>query len=475
MTRYNFNIEKISTIYTVHNLKIYNPVGTDIFNVSNQEAPLFMKNHTNIFLLILTFTLLPVAAVTQIQDWPDDEREGIKINYTETNVPGYTLPNPLILLNGKKVTDIQTWKEQRRPEIMKLFEENQFGRAVGNPKDVRFTVFDKGTPAFEGKALRKQVTMHFGRGPEVDLLFYLPAKSEKPSPMLLNIGFTANNQTVDDPGVKVGEIWNRENQRVPAEGESIFPKTDVMQFIERGYGFATVNYGDFEPDFRGGLEYGIRKQYLKPGLSSPEPDEWGAIAAWAWGLSRVLDYFETDPRIDATHVAITGVSRLGKTALWTAAADSRFAMAIPSCSGQGGAALSRRNYGETIKLITLPERYGYQFCENYAKWGDDPNTAPMDAHMLIALMAPRPVLLQTGDTDKWSDPLGEFKAAVAAEPVYYLFGEKGLETNQIPESGTPILHDIGYYIHKGGHGMNASDGTSDWNVYLDFMDMYLKP
>jgi hypothetical protein len=434
-----------------------------------------MKNRPILSIWILIFILVPVAAVTQIQDWPDDEREGIKINYTEANVPAYTLPELLTLQDGGKVTDTKTWNEQRRPEILRLLVENQFGRAMGNPEDVSFTVFDKGTPVFEGKALRKQVTMLFGKGPQVDLLIYLPANAAKSSPLLLNIGFMANNQTVNDSGVKEGWTWNRERQRVPAGRESLFPKTDVMQFIERGYGFATVNYADFEPDFSGGLEYGIRKQYLKPGQTEPAPDEWGAIAAWAWGLSRAMDYFETDPGIDASRVAVTGVSRLGKTALWTAASDPRFAMAIPSCSGQGGAAISRRNYGETIKLITLPQRYGYQFCGNYAKWGDAPNKAPMDAHMLIALMAPRPLLLQTGDTDKWSDPMGEFKAAVAAEPVYELFGKKGLGTDRIPKSGEPILHDIGYYMHKGGHGMNAADGTSDWNVYLDFMDMHLKP
>ena len=434
-----------------------------------------MKNRPILFLWILIIVLVPVAAVTQIQDWPDDEREGIKINYTEANVPAYTLPELLTLQDGEKVTDTKTWNEKRRPEILRLLVENQFGQAMGNPVDVSFTVFDKGTPVFEGKALRKQVTMHFGKGPQADLLIYLPANAVKPSPLLLNIGFMANNQTVNDSGVKEGWTWNRERQRVPAGRESMFPKTDVMQFIERGYGFATVNYGDFEPDFSGGLEFGIRKQYLKPGQTEPAPDEWGAIAAWAWGLSRTMDYFETDPGIDASRVAITGVSRLGKTALWTAASDPRFAMAIPSCSGQGGAAISRRNYGETIKLITLPQRYGYQFCGNYAKWGDAPDRAPMDAHMLIALMAPRPVLLQTGDTDKWSDPMGEFKAAVAAEPVYELFGEKGLGTDRVPKSGVPILHDIGYYMHNGGHGMNAADGTSDWNVYLDFMDMHLKP
>ncbi len=434
-----------------------------------------MKNRPISLLSILIFVFVPVAALTQIQDWPDDEREGIKINYTEANVPAYTLPDLLTLQDGSKVADTKTWNEKRRPEILRLLVENQFGRAMGNPEDVSFTVFDKGTPVFEGKALRKQVTMKFGKGPQADLLIYLPANAAKPSPLLLNIGFMANNQAVNDSGVKEGWTWNRGRQRVPAGRESPFPKIDVMQFIERGYGFATVNYGDFEPDFSGGLEFGIRKQYLKPGQTEPAPDEWGAIAAWAWGLSRAMDYFETDPGIDSSRVVITGVSRLGKTALWTAAGDPRFAMAIPSCSGQGGAALSRRNYGETIKLITLPQRYGYQFCGNYAKWGDAPDKAPMDAHMLIALMAPRPVLLQTGDTDKWSDPLGEFKAAVAAEPVYELFGKRGLGTDRIPKSGEPILHDIGYYMHKGGHGMNAADGTSDWAVYLDFMDMHLKP
>jgi len=434
-----------------------------------------MKRRQGVFFLTLVLGLASTAAEAQIRDWPDEEREGIVINYTEADVPRYTLPDPLVLLNGKKVADTKTWIEQRRPEILRLFENNQFGRALGNPKDVSFTVFDKGTPVFEGKALRRQVAMSFGKGPVADLLIYLPAKGGKPAPLLLNIGFMPNCQMVSDPGVREGKVWNMEKQRVAAGHESPFPKIDVLQFIERGYGFATVYYGDIEPDFKEGLPHGIRSQYLKPGQTAPAPDEWGAIAAWAWGLSRAMDYFETDPGIDAKRVVVTGVSRLGKTALWTAAGDPRFAMAIPSCSGQGGAALSRRSYGETIKLITLPQRYGYQFCGHYAKWGDEPDSAPMDAHLLIALMAPRPVLLQTGDTDKWSDPMGEFKAAVAAEPVYELFGKKGLGTDRISESGQPILHDIGFYMHKGGHGMQAADGTSDWDVYLDFMDLHLKP
>lgn len=433
-----------------------------------------VKSNIKLIIPVLAISLSSTVSTAQVRDWPDDEREGIRINYTEAKVPHYTLPDLLTLQNGEKVKDNKIWIEQRRPEIIRLLEDEQFGRAVGNPGDVTFEIFEKYTPVFDKKALRSQVTIRFGKGVKAELLIYLPAGSGGPSPLILNIGFFANSQTVDDPGIKQGTVWNMEKKRVPAGNDSPFPKTDVMQFINRGYGFATVYYGDFEPDFRGGIEYGIRALYLAPGQKEPAPDEWGAISAWAWGLSRVMDYFETDKAVDSERIAVTGVSRLGKTALWTAARDRRFKMAIPSCSGQGGAAISRRNYGETIRLITLPVRYGYQFCANYARWGDRPETAPMDSHMIIALMAPRPLLLQTGDTDKWSDPLGEFRALAAAGPVYKLFGKKSPGPGEMPESGTPVLMDTGYYMHKGGHGMYSTDGNSDWNIYLDFMDMHLK-
>lgn len=212
----------------------------------------------------------------------------------------------------------------------------------------------------------------------------------------------------------------------------------------------------------------MRQLYLKPGQTKPAPDEWGSISAWAWGLSRALDYLETDKGVDANRVAITGVSRLGKTVLWAGAHDSRFAMVIASCGGEGGAALGRRNYGETIAHLVEPTRYPYQFAANYAKYANHVDQLPVDAHMLVALMAPRPILLQTGNTDKWSDPKGEFLAAVAAEPVYQLFGKQGLGTNQLPPAGEPILHTIGYLMHEGGHGMVPSD----WDVYLEFMKMH---
>lgn len=435
-----------------------------------------MKHYFSVITFQMVIWMIAInTLIAQVQDYPDEIYRGFKVNYTEANVGTYTLPDPLALESGKKVKDIQTWMQKRRPEILNLFEEHQFGRPQGNPKDVYFNVFDRGTPTFEGKALRKQITIHFSNettGPKADLLIYLPLDQKKSSPLLLSISFLPNCMRADDPGIKQGMIWNREHQKELAGRESPWGKIDVLKFIERGYGFATIYYGDIDPDFKEGLPHGIRTQYLKEGQTEPAADEWGAISAWAWGLSRVMDYFELDEEVDENRIALTGISRLGKTALWAAARDERFAMVIPSCSGQGGAALSRRNYGESIKLITLPERYGYQFCTNYATYGDDPDTCPVDAHMLIALMAPRPVLLQTGDEDKWSDPVGEFKAALAAEPVYQLFGKKGLGTEIMPASSVPLFQDIGYYMHKGGHGMHPSDGTSDWDIYLDFMDLH---
>jgi hypothetical protein len=335
-----------------------------------------------------------------------------------------------------------------------------------------FDVFDKGTPALGGKAIRRQVAVYFSAdksGPKMDLLLYLPSGASKPVPLLLNVSFSANSTTVDDPGIKPGEVWNRDGQRVPASKGTGIGRLNVAPFLAAGFGVATVYYGDIDPDFAGGLPHGVRALYLKPGQAGPEPGQWGSIAAWAWGLSRAMDYLETDHGVDAKRVAIVGVSRLGKTVLWAGAHDTRFAMVIASCSGEGGAALSRRNYGETIKHLNV--RFGYQFCANYQKFGDHVDQSPVDSHMLLALIAPRPVYLQTGDKDYWSDPKGEFLAAVAAGPVYRLLGKQGLDTAQMPPAGQPIMHTIGYHMHAGGHGTIPSD----WEQFLRFMQMHLQP
>jgi hypothetical protein len=408
--------------------------------------------------------LLSATTRAQIADYPSDTVAGIPVNYTESLVGAYTLPDPLVLANGEPVRDAKTWIDQRRPEIVRLFEDNQFGHSPGRPAAMSFEVFDKGTPAFEGKAIRRQVTIHFTKdasGPKLDLLLYLPVAATKPSPVLLNVSFSANSTTVDDTGVRPGEIWGPDKKKIPAASGRAFGRLPVARMIEARYGVATFYYGDVDPDFLGGVPFGIRALY-------PTYD-WGAIAAWTWGMSRALDYLETDPGVDAKRVAITGVSRLGKTVMWAGAHDPRFALVIASCSGEGGAALSRRNYGETIAHLVAPGRYPYQFSPNYAKWAQHPEQSPVDANLLVSLVAPRPLLLQTGNTDKWSDPKGEFLAAIGAGPVYRLFGKQGLDTDQVPAAGHAILHDIGYEMHNGGHGMVPGD----WDVYLEFLKLHL--
>ena len=397
---------------------------------------------------------------------------GIPVNYDESKVGTYTLPDPLVTTKGVRVRDAATWTRVRRPEILRMIETTQFGRAPGKPGKVVVDRFDTGTVALGGKAIRRQTTLYLTddrSGPKAEVLSYVPAGAKEPVPLLLQISFSPNASVVDDPGIRPGEMWGRDKKRVPAPAASAFGRVDVMPFLANGFGFATVYYGDIEPDFIGGIPFGIRGRYLKPGQSQVAPDEWGAIAAWAWGLSRVMDYLETERAIDAKRVALLGASRLGKTVLWTGANDERFAMILASVSGEGGAALSRRNYGETVKHITDSTRYEYQFAKNYQSYGDRVNELPFDGHMLISLIAPRPLLLQTGSTDYWSDPKGEYLAAVAASPVWKLFGKDGLATDHYPAAGEPVLSTLGYSMHEGRHGILPYD----WPIFLQFMQKHL--
>ena len=399
---------------------------------------------------------------------------GIPVNYQEDSAGSYVLPDLLTCVDGKPVTSAKIWTQKRRPELVKLVEEIQFGKMPPRPKAMRFQVFDGGTPAFQGKAIRKQVTVYFTKDTtdhKMNLLIYLPTAVKQPVPVLLLISFAAYNQIIDDPGLLVGTIWTREGKKAKADRPTPFGKINVDQFLDAGIGFATVYYGDIEPDFKEGINYGIRKTYLQTGQNQPAGNEWGAISAWAWGLSRAMDYFETDKQIDAKRIALQGASRLGKTVLWAGIHDTRFKTVIASVSGEGGAALSRRNFGETIKHITDSSRYQYQFAANYNTYADKVNSLPIDGHTLVALMAPRPLLLQTGSTDYWSDPKGEFLSAVAATSVYKLFGEKGPETTDMPAAGDTslLLNPLGYFMHDGGHGVLPTD----WSHIIAYLKKYL--
>ena len=428
--------------------------------------------------LVFGLLILAMMSSARARKDPPDTVAGIPVNYDEAKVGEYRLPDPLVLNNGKPVRDAKTWWDKRRPEILDMFETQQYGRAPGRPAGESFDVFDPGTSALHGLAIRNQIRIYLSsnkKEPSIQLLEYLPANRKKPVPMLLSINFADVQDAVDDPGIKPETIWDSKTKTrvMPREGGPFgrYGHLNVEPFLAAGIGVATFYYGDVDPDYPDGFSKGIRAHYLPPGQKERGADEWGSIAAWAWGMSRVEDYFETDKDIDSRRVAIHGISRLGKTVMWAGAQDQRFAAVIASCSGEGGAALSHRNYGETIAHLTSPSRYPYQFAENYATYAGFPDRAPVDANMLIALIAPRPLLLQTGNTDRWSDPKGEFLAEVAAGPVYRLMGKQDLGTNAWPAANKLILHDLAYYMHDGGHGMVPSD----WDIYLQFLKAHLHP
>ena len=415
---------------------------------------------------------------------PASEVAGIPANYDESKVGTYTLPDPLLLASGKPVRDANIWTNLRRPELLRLFETQQYGVAPDRPAGEYFELTDKGTPAFDGKAIRKQITLHLAptgntdpNYPVIHLLEYLPANAKGPVPVFFSISFAPIQNDVDDPGIvptKVRDPKTNELVTPTAPGRP-FGRIPVDKFIAAGIGVATFYYAELDPDSATGAAQGIRARYAPAAQDINETrsaDGWGTISAWAWGISRVVDYLETDPAVDAHRIAIHGVSRLGKTVTWAAAHDTRIAAIIASCGGEGGAALSHRNYGETIAHLSAPTRYPYQFARNWAQYGGFPDKAPFDAHELLALIAPRPVLLQTGSADGWSDPKGEFLAEVAAGPVYKLLGRQDLGTTTWPPAGTPIVtNGLSYYMHEGGHGMISSD----WEIYLQFLQANLHP
>jgi hypothetical protein len=240
----------------------------------------------------------------------------------------------------------------------------------------------------------------------------------------------------------------------------------VEELISRGYGLATAYYGDLEPDHEEGWKTGIRTTMQKE--LNIKPEEWGAIGAWAWGLSRIMDYLETDKDVNARQVAITGHSRIGKAALWAAANDQRFAIVISNESGEGGTSLARRNYGETIERINTA--FPHWFVPGYKTYNKRVDQLPVDQHMLLALMAPRPLYVGSAEDDQWADPKGEFLSASYAQPVYDLYNKKGLGTEQMPPVEQPVGEHIRYHIRTGKHDINLYD----WQQHLAFADKHFK-
>lgn len=382
------------------------------------------------------------------------------------------LPDLMTLSNRNPVLDPADWIRFRRPEIMSLLEDHQFGRAPHHSIQATHQLIERDAPILQGAALRTQARITFPEtlsGPEIRVALARPARPETPPPVLLYLAFKPNLHFFDDPGIDEGLSWDRQSRRaIPDRDARHDFDLPIRQLVERGYGVATVYYGDIRPDFDADTPLGVERLF-PAAADRTRPDAWGAISQWAWGASRVLDWLCGQPQIDASRVALAGVSRLGKAALWACATDTRFAMSIPWLAGKGGDSLLRHSSGETLDELTSPDRFHYWFAPQFRSFAGDVRKAPVDAHMLMAMIAPRPLLQIVGDDDDWADPLGAFLAAKAAEPVWRLFGRSGLPIDAFPDPDTPALADMGFSNHAGGH----ETLRSDFDVIADFMDHHL--
>lgn len=384
--------------------------------------------------------------------------------------------------NGNRVTTPAQWRK-RRVELLKLFTEQMYGQAPPRSKSMRFVVVDDTKNALGGMATRKQVTILLNgksNGPQLHLLLYVPNHVAHP-PVFLGLNFWGNETINADPGILISSGWTEATSVHPPDPETALclkdhrataacrgiaaEKWPLDTILKRGYALATVFRADVDPDFIGSYKDSLKIYY--PRLQE-RGDNFSTIGAWAWALRRTMDYLQTDQSIDSSRVAVFGWSRLGKAALWAAANDSRFAMAISDDSGAGGAKLFRRDKGETIR--DLNTHFPYWYCNNFKKYNDMDKTLPFDQHMVIAMIAPRPVYIASAIEDHWADPEGEFLSGVAATPVYKLLGTDGLPATQWPAVDHPVMGQIGYHVRTGGHDITPYD----WAQYLNFADMHLK-
>jgi hypothetical protein len=379
-------------------------------------------------------------------------------NETESNVIPYTLPDPLMMPDGKRVATREQWMKIQRPYLYHLFEKNVYGRYPAQKIDAHYKILEQSADALGGMAVRKQIRIFLKPGDTsvyMDVLMYTPAHANGPSPVFLGLNFDGNATTQPDEKIILSQKGN--DGSVRGSKASRWP---VKNILENGFGVVTACYNDIEPDNKDGWKTGFRTT-LQNELKI-KPQEWGAIGAWAWGLSRIMDYLETDKDVDAKKVAVLGHSRLGKTALWAGASDTRFSIVISNESGEGGAALARRWFGETVKLINT--RFPHWFVSFYKKYNEDVFDLPVDQHELLALIAPRPLYVASAAGDLWSDPKGEFLSAWHASEVYSLFGEKGLGTDEMPGPDHPVGNTIHYHVRTGKHKITLYD----WQQYINF-------
>jgi (4-O-methyl)-D-glucuronate---lignin esterase len=407
--------------------------------------------------------------------------------YPSPGIEETAWPDPLVLLSGNAVRTRDTFERQRRPEILRLFEENVYGRTPSTMLPVRIVRSEVYAHALHGLARRIQTTLVVGPNGERTwhLLQYMPASARGKIPVFIGLNFDGN-QTVDgDPGINLNPIWapdralkklhlakelSRHGLLAPAAASrgAAASQWQVETIVARGYGLATIYCGDIEPDYLGGMSYGIRPLLLAKTQSLPAADDWGAIGAWAWGMGRIVDVLSKDPTVDPNGFIAFGFSRFGKTSLWAGAQDKRFAVVISNESGQAGATLSHRRQGEPIDHLMLA--FPYWFCANYQRFLGHVDDLPVDGHLLLSLIAPRALYIGSAIDDPFSDPEGEFLAARDVSPVYGLYGKTGITDKDMPGLEHPIGDTVAYHVRHGGHDVTAYD----WDQYLNFADRQLQ-
>ncbi|WP_420458805.1 acetylxylan esterase [Neolewinella sp.] len=396
-------------------------------------------------------------------------------NYDEAQVPAYTLPDPLIATDGTPVTAAE-WPA-RRAELLRLFEDHVYGSVPGELDSISWQIVEEGE-AMRGKALRRQVAISMYYGPHelrAGLLLYVPNQANGPVPVLLGMNFFGNHAVLPDTAVLLTPNWlpNQEtygiteHRAMEASRGARGHRWNPELVVGRGYAFATIYSGDFDGDRPDDWTDGVHPLFYTGTQQRPAVDEWGTIAAWAWGYSRAIDYLVTDSLLNPNQIVIMGHSRMGKAALWAGANDARAAVVVSNNSGCGGAALSRRRYGETVASIN--EAFPHWFNDRFPEYAGREEDLPVDQHELIALVAPRPVYVASAVDDRWADPRGEFLAAYHAGPVYRLLGASGLPQDTPPPPNEALDRaTIGYHLRRRGHAVL----DYDWNQFIDFANYH---
>lgn len=392
----------------------------------------------------------------------------------ESNEESFVLPDPLVMLDGSPVQTPDMWIKQRRPELLELFAVNMYGLTPEKPLDIEWEVLDNTSGVLSGTADRIQVRGHLGGrgGPTVDVLIYLPAGISEPVPLYISMSLLGNHAATADPGVIFSPLALKGStpEELEAGRNSRFGSLPGFPhvYIERGYGIAVFWYQELArdplfPDTAALAEIfnsGVFPLFYSEGQTTRNPDDWGGIGAWAWGISRVIDWAETEPKVDSARIAVFGASRLGKAALWAAAQDERIKVTWAAITGSGGAVLNRRIYTPVFQW----------FAENFNCWAGRVHELPIDQHELIALLAPRPVYITEGAVDPFSDATGAFLSAVGANPVYALFGLEGLPATSLPEPGERSVGTIGFSLSTEGHTVTPKQ----LEEALEFVDRFLE-